>query len=303
MKKTSKMLISTVIGIFMVSIVFAAALVIESNEIKLVIDYQVEKPYTEMALSFSKDIFVLSDVDSMVKDVNDKLHITFKPDIEYTIKPLDTRSCIVEIYNPKPANEYHFTITVKGYDKKAITITCNNSEIEQGKDYYFRTPLLKVVEYHRSSEMINTPIVLRFNFPVSLEVLKQKLSIDPKISVAVEYDKDDTTKKTVIVYPANEEKAQKYSLTINKSMVPVGGVLGMESHFSFTYNTFYPLELMKVESAYGRSGSFYPDYPVEFTFNNEIAIPEGHSAAEYVTVSPNPGGVQEIDARGKWVTP
>ncbi|HOF15075.1 MAG TPA: hypothetical protein PLN01_12185, partial [Spirochaetota bacterium] len=110
MKKTSKMLISTVIGIFMVSIVFAAALVIESNEIKLVIDYQVEKPYTEMALSFSKDIFVLSDVDSMVKDVNDKLHITFKPDIEYTIKPLDTRSCIVELYNPQPANEYHFTI-------------------------------------------------------------------------------------------------------------------------------------------------------------------------------------------------
>lgn len=292
MKITLKMLIPAVIGISIISIVFVAALVIKNNEIELVIDYDVEKPYTEMALSFSTDIFVISDVESMMKDVNDKLHITFKPDIEYTIKPLDARSCIVELYNPQPANEYHFTITVKGYDKKAITITCNNKEIEQEKDYYFRTPLLKVVEYRRTSQMINTPIVLQFNFPVSLEVLKQKLSIDPKINVAVDYDKDDTTKKTVVVNPVNEKKAQKYTLTIDKGMVPVGGVLGMDSHFSFTYNTFYPLELMKVESTYGRSGSLYPDYPVEFTFNNEIAIPEGHSVGEYVTVSPNPGGVQ-----------
>ena len=49
MKKTSKMLISTVIGIFMVSIVFAAALVIKNNEIELVIDY-VERLRPDMVL-------------------------------------------------------------------------------------------------------------------------------------------------------------------------------------------------------------------------------------------------------------
>jgi len=66
MKITLKMLIPVVIGISIISIVFAAALVIKNNEIELVIDYDVEKPYTEMALSFSTDIFVLSDVESMM---------------------------------------------------------------------------------------------------------------------------------------------------------------------------------------------------------------------------------------------
>jgi len=271
------------------------AYVLDTNEIKLTIDYESNPPYTEMALQFSKDIFIVSDIDAMKKDIAQKLAVTFDPALDYVIKPLDSRNCIVEIYNPKPAHEYHFAISVNNVDAQSLHLTANNKEIEFGKTYFFKTPVLQITHCYRDNKIINNPITLRFNFPVSLDVLKQKMSIKPDVQYTLEYDSSDTSHKTIVVKPANEKKAQKYSLTIDKSMVPAHGVIGMDSSYVFKYETYFPFELTDIQSSYSRYSddtSYYPDYPVEFTFNNEIVVPQGKSIGEFVSVSPDPGGLQ-----------
>ncbi len=294
MKLKPKIIIPSLIGIILLSIVIVAAFV-ANNKIELDIDYSVPRPYAEMTLQSNKDLFILSDVDSMKKDVARKLVITFTPQIEYRIKPLDTRNCIIEILNPLPANEYRFSISLKDVDQKDVIITLNNKEIDLQKEYYFVTPLLNVMGWDRESKLLNAPITLRFNFPVALETLKQNITISPDVTFDLVYDKSDTTKQTVIVVPKDEKKATQYKLKIQKNMTPIGGVLGMDSKFTCTYETFYPFDIMQVQSSYGRyndDSSFYPDYPVEFTFNNPIQLKENESIASYVTVSPNPGGLQ-----------
>ncbi|HOJ28451.1 MAG TPA: alpha-2-macroglobulin family protein [Spirochaetota bacterium] len=271
------------------------AYVLNTNEIKLTIDYDNNTPYTELSLQFSRDIFIVSDIDAMKNDIAQKLTVSFNPELEYILKPLDSRNCILEIYNPKPAHEYQFTIIVKNIDTKGLYVTANNKEIELGKTYFFRTPVLRVYHCSKESKMINSPIVLQFNFPVSLNVLMQKMSIRPDVQYTLEYDSNDTSHKTVIVKPINEKKAQKYSLTIDKTMVPASGVIGMDTSYTFTYTTYFPFELTDIQSSYSRyydDSSYYPDYPVEFTFNNEIALPQGKSVSEFVTVTPDPGGLQ-----------
>ncbi|MGQ9844360.1 MAG: hypothetical protein ACUVRK_12480 [Spirochaetota bacterium] len=76
------------------------AYVLHSNEIKLIIDYERNPPYTDIALQFSKDIFIVSDIDAMKKDIAKKLSIIFTPKLDYVLKPLDSRTCILEIYTP-----------------------------------------------------------------------------------------------------------------------------------------------------------------------------------------------------------
>lgn len=270
------------------------AYVLNNNEFKLTIDYDSDTPYTEITLQFSKDIFIVADIDAMKKDISQKLAISFNPKLDYAIKPLDSRSCIVEIYNPKPANQYQFTVTVKNIDVKDLQVTGNNKEIELGKPYFFRTPLLQVVDCYRSSKMINSPITVKFNFPVSLEMLKQKLTISKGVQYSLEFDSRDKSGKLIVVVPVNEKKGEKYTLAIDKTMVPVGGTLGMDSSYTFKFETFSPFELTDIQSSYSRYSDdtlFYPDYPVEFTFNNDIVVPEGHSISEYVSVSPDPGGL------------
>ncbi|MCX8124272.1 MAG: hypothetical protein N3F66_08925, partial [Spirochaetes bacterium] len=290
-----KIIVVLVVGIILSGVIVATAILIGNNEIKLYIDYSLSVPYTEMALQSSKDIFVISDIDSMNKDVAQKLIITFTPKLEYRIKPLDARNCIIEILNPLPANEYYFTVTVNNVDKKDLKITLNNKEIELEKEYYFVTPLLEVSNWYRDSKLLNAPITLKFNFPVSLEILKKNISISPKVDFDIVYDTNDTKNTTVIVKPKDEKKATQYKLTISREMTPIGGVKGMESKFTCNYETFYPFELMEVQSSYGRynnDSSFYPDYPIEFIFNNPIKLKEDESIASYITISPNPGGVQ-----------
>lgn len=295
MNPVIKKAIIPVMVVLAVCLGITTAYVLNTNEIKLTIDYESNPPYTEMALQFSKDIFIVSDVDAMKKDIAQKLAITFNPALDYAIKPLDARNCIVEIYNPKPAHEYRFTISVHNVDAKGLRVTANNKEIEFGKSYFFRTPVLHVADCYKDSKIINSPITLRFNFPVLLDVLKQKMSIKPDIQYTLEYDNNDTSHKTVLVKPGNEKKAQKYLLTIDKTMVPVNGVIGMDSSFSFKYETYFPFELTDIQSSYSRysdDSSYYPDYPVEFTFNNEIVVPQGKNIGEFVSVSPDPGGLQ-----------
>ncbi len=303
MKLTPKIIIASVIGIILISIVIVAA-VVTTNEINLYIDYSVPKPYAEMVLQSNKDIFIFSDVASMQRDVESKLIITFTPQIEYRVKPLDAQNCIIELFNPLPANKYRFSISLKDVDTKDVKITLNNEEIVLQKEYFFVTPLLKVSSWNRESKLLNDPITFRFNFPVSLETVKKNITISPDVTYDLMYDANDTTKKTVIVLPKNEKKATQYQITIQKDMTPIGGVLGMESKFTCKYETFNPFTLMEVQSSYGRyndESSFYPDYPVEFTFNNPIKLKKNELIASYVTVSPNPGGVQ-VDCYGSTIS-
>lgn len=78
-------------------------------------------------------------------------------------------------------------------------------------------------------------------------------------------------------------------------MVPIDGIIGMDSSYIFEYETYFPFELTDIQSSYSRysdDSTYYPDYPVEFTFNNEIAVPQGKTISEIVSVSPDPGGLQ-----------
>ncbi|MEW6527135.1 MAG: MG2 domain-containing protein [Spirochaetota bacterium] len=295
MMGSPKIIAVIIIGIILLGTIVATAILVGDNKIELSIDYSLSIPYTEMALQSSKDIFIFSDIDSMNKDVAQKLIITFTPKIEYRIKPLDARNCIIEIFNPLPANEYHFTVDLKNVDKQDLKITLNNREIELGKEYYFVTPLLEVSSWHRDSKLLNAPITFKFNFPVALEILKKNISISPHVDYDLVYDANDSKKTIVILKPKDEKKATQYKLTISSEMTPIGGVKGMESKFTCHYETFYPFELMEVQSTYNRYGensTFYPDYPVEFNFNNPVELKEGESIASYITVSPDPGGVQ-----------
>ncbi|MGB4269721.1 MAG: alpha-2-macroglobulin family protein [Spirochaetota bacterium] len=295
MKPTIKKGFIALMIVFGVCLGITTAFVLNNNEIKLTIDYESSTPYTEIALQFSRDIFIVSDIDAMKSDLAQKLNVSFNPQLDYVIKPLDSRNCIIEIYNPKPAHEYQFTISVKNVSTEGLYVTANNKEIEFGEIYFFRTPVLVVTHCSKESKMINSPIVLQFNFPVSLDVLSQKMTIRPNVQYTLEYDSNDTSRKTILVKPKNEKKAQTYSLTIDKTMVPENGVIGMDSSYRFKYTTYFPFELTGVQSSYSRyydDSSYYPDYPVEFTFNNEIALPQGKSIGEFVTVSPDPGGLQ-----------
>ncbi|MEJ5362669.1 MAG: alpha-2-macroglobulin family protein [Spirochaetota bacterium] len=294
MNVTPKLIISLALGIVATSIIIAYGF-IGNNEIKLSVDYSQEKPYAEMALQCSKDVFIISDAETMKQDVTNKLQITFTPQIEYSIKPLDASNCIIELYNPLPANEYRFSINIKGCENKDCYILLNNKEITLNKEYIFRTPLLQVVSVSKDSKVPNSAIRMQFNFPVLLEAVKKNVTISPKVDFDCSYDTNDATKKTVIIYPKNEKKASSYKLTVSDEMVPIGGKIGMDSSYKYNYETYYPLTVMDVQSSYGRYNddtSFYPDYPVEFVFNNPIQLAENESITKYVTVSPDPGGVQ-----------
>ncbi|MGQ9844359.1 MAG: hypothetical protein ACUVRK_12475 [Spirochaetota bacterium] len=77
-------------------------------------------------------------------------------------------------------------------------------------------------------------------------------------------------------------------------MLPIDGIIGIDSLYIVEYETFFQFELTDIQSSYSwysDDSSYYPDYLVEFTSNNEIAVPQGKTISEFVSVSPDPGNL------------
>jgi len=154
---------------------------------------------------------------------------------------------------------------------------------------------LKVTYAFRRAKDLNELIVLEWNYPVDINQVRKFTTIFPAVPFTINYRVEktlqgvlNTNKQIIIITPSGEKPNTSYRLVISRSLVPIGGELGMEKDYTFSYKTYEPLSVRSFSSSDGKKNFVgalfvYRESLLTIEFNNDL---EEGDVSRWVTVTP-----------------
>lgn len=250
--------------------------------------------FGELTISFSDNVFELSDIDTMTNDIASKIKLDIKPAIKGRFKPIGTRQVVFEFQEkPRMATKYEATINadeIKSLEGKPVKIQINYRNLN-GKRFIFQTS--RPYGYFNSGGIRpGDRKSLQFNIPMKLDSVSNNLRISDKfgrvMAFNIHYDTYTNVQrnakkqvvKTTVGFNSNsmnikvheEEKDGYYSVYLDKDIDPVEGNLGMQEDLNAKYETYHPFKFTEYTSSYHDNDGYryFPDVTVMAHFNNPI---------------------------------
>ncbi len=248
---------------------------------------------TPVRLVFVFDISLvkMGNIASMKQEIEKNIFFDFSPHLKYSIQVIDEKSFALTIEEKlQPAKRYYLTVKVSNVLPQSFKIS--GQTYQANIPLFFDTPLQEVVSASKQSELPDAPITLSFRYPVDINELRSLLQISPNVPFSLRYEvvNSKENKTRILVIPQGETKHTRYTLTIDKTLKPIGGELPMGKKYTFEYSTYQPLQLLKIESSDDRN--VYRDSVIVIRFNNPLPTTPDKNA--WVTVTP---GVKNLSVK------
>lgn len=241
-----------------------------------------------LTLVFSEAVVGTKDVASMKEELSRKVFFDFSPKLNYTLQVIDEKTVALTIKDTLlPAKRYY--LTVKTTEKAMQQFTIGGKIFRANTPLFFETPKQSVSSATRASRLPDSEIRLFFSLPVDLKNLEKVIKITPSITFSMMYvtNRGRIFSNEVVIYPRGEKTNTLYTLTIDRSLTPVGGELPMAEDFRFFYKTYEPFTVEKIFLAEeDREYESYGGNTIVIKFNNGIADIPDEMLRRWVTVSP-----------------
>jgi len=237
---------------------------------------QLNEPHAQIAISFSKPMVSLT----KVEDRAAKRYLSIKPEVAGKQRWLGSRTLLFEPDGPLPGST-RFSVSVP-----AGIEALDGTKLEQGKEWTFSTPRLKVSRiFPRPGSRWVTPdtqVSLFFNQPVAAAQVEKHArflvagdggaAAPFSLSARVKRGKNE---RQMVLRPATAfPKNAKIIVELAPELSGTEGPLTMEQAYSSDFRTYGPLRVVSLSC----TGGCDPDYSVNLRFSNPVQIKEANRA-------------------------
>lgn len=228
-------------------------------------------------LEFSSQIVPLSDYESMISNVSNKVLIEFSPSISYKwsyISP--SKFEIVFLEKPKPFSFYSLKIknisSIKDINNNNVVVKIKGNEI---KDEYrfvigeFGVEDIQLVSLKKVKDSFEAIANITFNSTPDIESLKDKISIISGNNIIRDFSVEFSTESSnnVLVKIIGLGNGRKYDIIVDKGVKVRYGDVVSRKKFEYSFIVPDKLKLNDVK----RDIDYYNNtYYITLSFNNEF---------------------------------